>query len=445
MKNIDWLIVEAGTSMFEILLFLIFFNGFLVKKDTGRLREALVLLFAFGVHFAVGIHFFDIQYVMLASSLFVATFICFSLYSGGFMLKLFSPLLVVAFMVVLEVISSVMVVSLTGIELQHVNIFLPVKLIIVFVKNLLGLTAVKIVTYNRRSPAGSIKSGYYLMMLIVPVISMVLVCVIFDLILISGKEDMSMAIMGLLGLMYVNIMIFVIFEGFMRQVNKEYRYMLMEKQLDMQLSHYKQLAESRSHIREIWHDFKNHIQCMRILYDKGDMKSLGEYIRNLSCYEERATVLDTGNPVIDALLSNKQSVAEQEGIQFDMELLIPPRINIPPADICTILGNSLDNAIEACSRIKSPHIEKRITLSLTYNNDHLVMTLSNTFEEKPKRRGRQFVTWKPSPHFHGLGLQSIERTVGQYNGNMKIDIEKGIFTLKILLPVGVSESEPAVG
>jgi len=445
MKSIDWIIVEAGTSLFEVILFFIFFNGFLVRKDTRRIKEALVLLLAFAVHFGIGIHFFDVQYIMLASSMFVATFICFSLYSGSFLLKLFSPLLVVAFMVVLEVISSVLIVSIIGIELQYVNVFLPVKLIIVFVKNLLGLTAVKIVTYNRKSVTGSIKTGYYLMMLIVPLISMVLVCVIFDLILTSGKEDMSLAIMGLLGLMYVNVMIFVIFESFMRQVNKEYRYMLMEKQLDMQLSHYKQLAESRSHIREIWHDFKNHIQCMRILYDKGDMESLGEYIRNLSCYEERANVLDTGNPVIDALLSNKQSVAVQEGIQFDMELLIPPNINIPPADICTILGNSLDNAIEACCRIKSPDIQKRIFLSLTYNNGYLVMLLSNTFEEKPKKRGRHFVTWKSSPQFHGLGLQSIERTVGQYNGNMKIDIENDTFTLKILLPVGISEPKSVVG
>jgi two-component system sensor histidine kinase AgrC len=231
----------------------------------------------------------------------------------------------------------------------------------------------------------------------------------------------------------------------MRQVNKEYRYILMEKQLNLQLEHYEQLAESRGHIREIWHDFKNHVQCMRILYDKGDMESLGEYIRNLSCYEDRANVLDTENPVIDALLSNKQSIAMQNGIQFDMELILPARLEIPPADICSILGNSLDNAIEACSRIKNPEIEKSISLSLTYKNGYLVMELVNTFEEEPQRRGKQFITWKPSPQFHGLGLQSIERTVEQYGGNMKITIEKGTFSLRILLYVDVSVKDPVDG
>ena len=382
---------------------------------------------------------------MLISSTLVAVFICFSLYSGGLMTRLFSPLLVVAFMALLELITTILMVSATSVEINEVNTNPWVKLIIIFAKNLLVLIAVKVVTYFRRSFVGSIKTSYHLMILVVPVISLVLTYVILDLILHPGKEDVNLPIIGLMCLMYVNVMIFTVFEGFMRQVNKEYRYILMEKQLNLQLEHYEQLAESRGHIREIWHDFKNHVQCMRILYDKGDMESLGEYIRNLSCYEDRANVLDTENPVIDALLSNKQSIAMQNGIQFDMELILPARLEIPPADICSILGNSLDNAIEACSRIKNPEIEKSISLSLTYKNGYLVMELVNTFEEEPQRRGKQFITWKPSPQFHGLGLQSIERTVEQYGGNMKITIEKGTFSLRILLYVDVSVKDPVDG
>ncbi len=445
MKDFVWILAEAGTSLFEIILFFVFFNGFLIKKDTPGIREIFVLVTAFAVQFFVGIWFYNTQYVMLISSTLVAVFICFSLYSGGLMTRLFSPLLVVAFMALLELITTILMVSATSVEINEVNTNPWVKLIIVFAKNLLALIAVKVVTYFRRSFVGSIKTGYHLMMLVVPVISLVLTYVILDLILHPGKEDVSLPVIGLMCLMYVNVMIFTVFEGFMRQVNKEYRYILMEKQLNLQLDHYEQLAESRGHIREIWHDFKNHVQCMRILYDKGDMESLGEYIRNLSCYEERANVLDTGNPVIDALLSNKQSIAIQNGIQFGMELILPARLEIPPADICSILGNSLDNAIEACSRIKNPEIEKSISLSLTYKNGYLVMELVNTFEEEPQRRGKQFITWKPSPQLHGLGLQSIERTVEQYGGNMKITIEKGTFSLKILLCVDVSGKEPEDG
>ncbi|NLW01707.1 MAG: GHKL domain-containing protein [Clostridiaceae bacterium] len=437
MKDLVWIVAEAGTSLFEVILFFIFFNGFLTKRDTPRIREILVLVIAFAMQFVVGTWFYDEQLIMLISSTLVAVFICFSLYSGSLMTRLFSPLLVVAFMVALELISTILAVSAYDIELHDVNSNPWVKLIIIFAKNLLGLIAVKTVTYFRRSFSGSIKTSYQLMILVVPAISLVLIYVILDLIMHPGKEDVSLPVTGLLCLLYVNVMIFTVFEGFMRQVNKEYRYMLMEKQLDLQLDHYKQLAESRSRIQEIWHDFRNHVQCIRILNDKGDMESLGEYIRNLSCYEERANVLDTGNPVIDALLSNKQSIARQMGIRFEMELVIPPRLEIPPADICAILGNSLDNAIEACNRIKNPGIEKMIRLNLTYKNGYLVMELVNTFEIAPQRQGKHFKTWKSSPQFHGLGLQSIERTVEQNGGNVKIDMENGTFSIKILIPADI--------
>lgn len=439
MKDLVWLVAEAGTSLFEVILFFIFFNGFLVRSQVPRIRVFFVLAISFAVQFLVGAQFYDRQLVMLISSTLVSLFISFSLYSGSYLTRVFSPLLAMAFMVVLEMISTMLTVSVTGVEIYTVNTNPSLKLIIIFAKNLLALILVKIVTYFRKSFVGSIKTGYYLMILVVPAVSLVLTYVIVDLILRPMREDVNLPVIGLMCLMYVNVLIFTVFEAFMRQVNKEYRYILMEKQLDLQLDHYRQLAESRSRISEIWHDFKNHVQCMRILYEKGDMESLGKYIRDLSYYEEKANVLDTGNPVIDALLSHKQSVARNAGIEFEMELVIPPRLSIPPADICVILGNSLDNAIEACCRIKSPDIEKRISMSLTYKNGYLVMYLANTFEKEPKREGSKFITWKSSPQFHGLGLQSIERTVEQHGGNMKIDVGEGVFSLKILLPAGMSE------
>lgn len=445
MNDIGWMVLEAGTSMFEVLLFFIFFNGFLVRKENPRIREILVFVAAFSVQFAIGTWFYDRPFVMLVSATIIAVFICFSLYSGSFITRLFSPLLVMAFMVALELVASILTVSATSIDFKYANTNHEVKLTIVVVKNLLGLLAVKAVTYFRKSPAGSIRTGYHLMMLLVPAFSLVFTYVIFDMIQNPFKKNASMPLTGLMILMYTNAMIFIVFEGFMRQVNKEYRYMLMEKQLDLQMDHYRQLTESREYIREIWHDFRNHVQCIRILHEKGDLESLGEYIKNLSNSEERANVLDTGNPVIDALLSNKQYIASQAGISFEMELVLPPQLEIPPADICTILGNSLDNAIEACSRIKSPDIEKMIRLNLTYKNGYLVMELVNTFEEAPKRQGKHFKTWKSSPQFHGLGLQSIERTVEQCNGNMKIDIDDSTFTIKVLVPAGIPETAVEAG
>ena len=96
MKDFVWILAEAGTSLFEIILFFVFFNGFLIKKDTPGIREIFVLVTAFAVQFFVGIWFYNTQYVMLISSTLVAVFICF--HSIRAALPGYLSLLVVAFM-----------------------------------------------------------------------------------------------------------------------------------------------------------------------------------------------------------------------------------------------------------------------------------------------------------------------------------------------------------
>lgn len=437
-KDILWVSVEAGTSLFEVMLYFIFFNGFLTKKDVSFLNKAIIFMVAYIIQFSVSTWFQDVQAVMLISSILVAVGISLLLYSGKLYVRIFSPLLMIVLMAVMELITFFLFVTITHVDISEAITNPLIKLIGIVVKNILSLMAIKAITYYRKSDSGNINRGYRFMLLIVPAISLVLAYVIFDLTLKLGREDASLAMVGLVGLMYVNAIIFAVFEGLMRQLGKEYRYKLMEKQLDLQLVHYNQLAESRAHIREIWHDFKNHVNCMQILYDNNDRESLGEYMRNLSHIEESTKIIDTGNPVIDALLNNKQAVAVMNGIKFETELMLPANLSISPADICVILGNSLDNAIEACGRIKNPVTRKYVHLSMNYRIGYLVSVLSNTFEEQLKRQGKLFKTSKPSPELHGLGMQSIERTINQYGGNMKVVVDEGIFRLEIIMSVSVA-------
>lgn len=440
MRDVFWVIVEAGTSLFEILLFFIFFNGFLVKRDFPFTNKAIIFILTYIIHFSVSTWFSDAQFIMLLSSVSIALFISITLYTGKLYVRIFSPLLLIVVLLMLEMLSSFLFIMVVKVDILELNVNPLFKLVVIIFKNILSLMAIKAITYFRKSGAGDLNTGYRLMLLIVPAASLVLAYAVVDLIMKVGSEDTSLAMIGLLGLMYVNAIIFAVFESYMRQLGKEYRYKLMEKQLNMQLVHYNQLAESRAHIREIWHDFKNHVNCMQILYNNNDKESLGEYLRNLSHVEESNKVIDTGNPVIDALLNNKQAIAVTNGTKFESELMIPSDLSISPADICVILGNALDNAIEACNRIKDSEIPKHIQLNMNYRDGYLIIILSNNFEEKLKRQGTLFKTWKPAPELHGLGMQSIDRTVKQYDGNMKIVVNKGVFRLEIIMSVGVSDN-----
>lgn len=236
-----------------------------------------------------------------------------------------------------------------------------------------------------------------------------------------------------MGLMYINAIVFALFESIMRNFDKEYKYHMIENQLEMQMNHYNKLAESREILSEVVHDFKNHLNCMYNLYKYNKKAELGKYIENLINVSDTEKVIDTGNPVIDALLHDKSNAAEKEGIGFKHMLNLPSDINIAYNDICAVLGNSLDNAIEACRRIEDQSLNREIELSMNYRDSYLVIVVTNTIDKPPQKEGKFFRSSKDTPGLHGLGMQSIERTVRKYNGNMVVKHDSSRFTLEIVM------------
>jgi two-component system sensor histidine kinase AgrC len=444
MHSLFWIFVELCTCIFEVFLIFIFLEGFLNYRPNTVKARLVAFLLAFAVQFVVSTFFYNVQYAMLISYTTITIVISILFCSGKIYIRLFSGLFLVVMNTVVEVFSMFLVGSVGNLDINLLNVDPVLKLITIVTKNMLGLIVIKAVVYFRRSAADEFRKGYRLLLLVVPAISLLIAYVILDLAYKAVNYNIELALFGLLGILYVNLIVFSIFEGFLRQVGREYRYKLMEKQYDMQLAHYNQLAESRAHIREIWHDFKNHVSCLQMLYHNKEPEALGRYIDNLTHFGEVEKVIDTGNPVIDALLNNKESIAKQNGIQVNTALNIPFNLAISPADACVILGNSIDNAIEACKRITNESIEKVINLSLTYQNGYLVYVITNSIDQVPRKEGGRYKTWKSSPESHGLGMQSIERAVRQYNGNMVSKDENGTFTLEIILLIETENMQGAV-
>jgi sensor histidine kinase regulating citrate/malate metabolism len=272
-----------------------------------------------------------------------------------------------------------------------------------------------------------------MLLLIVPVICTIITILILNMVISYKIQDLSPALAAFLGLMYVNAIVFTIFEALMRELDKEYKYKIIEKQLELQLDHYNKLAENRAQLSELIHDFKNHLNCIYNLFKYNNNNELGRYIENLINITNVEKVIDTGNPVIDALLNDKYNAARKSGIEFKHDLNLPSSIKIEPSDICAVLGNSLDNAIEACKRMSNIDLHREISLSMAYSDSYLIIVISNSTDQIPLKDGKFFRSSKPSPELHGLGMQSIERTVKKYDGNMVVKCDPGIFRLEIVM------------
>lgn len=144
------------------------------------------------------------------------------------------------------------------------------------------------------------------------------------------------------------------------------------------------------------------------------------------------TISKTDNSVVDALVNYKYTIAKRFGIDFIVKLEIPVSLPFDSADMCVILGNALDNALEANIRAD---IEKRyVKLNMRMERNNLVIIIENSFDGHiSKDKKGKILTVKTNKIDHGLGLDSIQKAVNKYHGFMKKSYTKNVFTLEILL------------
>ncbi len=432
--NFLWILVEAGTTLFEIILIRTFLDGFLEEKEHSVLMKCLAISGAFALIFIVSTYLYTIPVAIILNFFSVTLILSFILYKGKFFHRLFTCVLLLALLVVAEFISVYILVLSLDFDPTIIQNNPVLKLAGVVIKNLLSLAAIKIICNFRRSYVRETGRLYFALLLIVPAISIFISIIIFEMAR-AYNSDIPAVMMAFLGLMYINAIVFAIFESITRYLDKEYKYQMMEKQLEMQINHYNKLAENREILSEVIHDFKNHLNCIYNLYKYNKGTELGKYIENLINVSDTEKIIDTGNPVIDALLNDKSNIAQKHGINFKKMLNLPSNINIAYNDICAILGNSLDNAIEACRRIENKALNKEIELSMNCRDSYLIIVVKNTLDKAPLREGRFFRSSKESPSLHGLGMQSMERTVKKYNGNMVVKHDDTHFSVEIIMSI----------
>jgi sensor histidine kinase regulating citrate/malate metabolism len=132
---------------------------------------------------------------------------------------------------------------------------------------------------------------------------------------------------------------------------------------------------------------------------------------------------------VDALLNSKSSYAVNKGITVTMKASVPDKLSISETDLCIILGNLLDNAIDECLRLDG---DKFIRIYIGMKNTQLYMCVTNSAGKKKAKIGSIFKSMKST--LHGFGLSRVENTVKKYKGYCSFNSEDGAFTAEVMLP-----------
>ncbi len=199
-------------------------------------------------------------------------------------------------------------------------------------------------------------------------------------------------------------------------------------QRELTLTHYEEVENMYRNMRAWRHDLRNHLQVMKTYVESGNIDAVGTYLDKLDHDLTTVdTVIKTGNVMTDAILNSKISLARSKNISVTADAHIPVKLAISEIDLCVIIGNLFDNAIEAS--LKLSESARMIRVYMDMKGTQLYISFTNLTATKKQSA---FTTSKGEGH--GFGLMRIDRTVEKLGGYIRRGSEDGAFSTEILLP-----------
>lgn len=211
-------------------------------------------------------------------------------------------------------------------------------------------------------------------------------------------------------------------------------YEITKEKINIQYKYYLNLQQSQEKIKKLYHDMNNHIICIKNIYGKHELAN--KYIEDINNQiKDCISIFDTKSIILDVILNEKKSICDEKSIDFFVDINFSKCGFVEITDICSIFTNMIDNAIEACDKIKDSNIDKKIRLRGTIINSFFIIKCENTKVNSINLRKNKLITDKEDSFLHGIGINSIKSSVEKYNGNVEISSDKNSFTMIIYIPI----------
>ena len=207
---------------------------------------------------------------------------------------------------------------------------------------------------------------------------------------------------------------------------------LKQEQAEIVERDYQALRRTYEGNAKLYHDLHNHIEAIYQCLLQGDTEEAARYCEDLRTpVREISQTVWTGDKALDYLISSKLALAEQEHIKTKVNIEYPHNTNIRSVDLTTILGNLLDNALEAAQA--APDGLRFLNLTIRRINAMLIIKVENGYGHDLKREDGKLLTTKSDRAFHGWGLKSVQTAADRYDGTISTDDKDGIFQSVVTL------------
>lgn len=371
-------------------------------------------------------HFEILNIIGMIVSFFAVSF----LYNGRIVLKFTMSVLHYLLIIIIEIIvmfSITLVYNITVAEAVDIPSYRVLGIILSKMSILLIVNAIRI---NFKRQALQIGTSYWLLFFLMFASSTATVFLIFKLSYHNSNAYMyNLSILCAFGLLFSTFFALYLYERLAKQAEVIRKQRQYEQHFKSQLHHLDEILVTQKQIKKFQHDFSHYIIGLQAYLDHNDCRGANRYIEGLKDrFNSGDSMIDTGNMALDAILSAKKAIAESKKIDFAARIQIPEQTAVDPIDLCVIFGNALDNAIEACDRVSDT--EKKISLTLVYQNAAMFCKIVNTAPQKKKNK---LMTAKTDKKNHGFGLENIRTTLAKYNSEPVIEYNDTEFVLKFVI------------
>ena len=196
--------------------------------------------------------------------------------------------------------------------------------------------------------------------------------------------------------------------------------------------HYDEVETMYRKMRGWRHDYHNHIQTLKAYMSMGQYEEADAYMDRLEDDLTNVdTVLKTGNVMVDAILNSKLTLIQERNIQVDATAIVPGNIPVSDIDLSVLIGNLMDNAMEACAQL--PEAERFIRVYIDVIKQQLYISVTNSMSGRAKKKGEHFLSGKQG--HHGFGLLRIDDIVARHKGYLNRQTENGVFATEVMLPL----------
>jgi hypothetical protein len=270
---------------------------------------------------------------------------------------------------------------------------------------------------KERFPAFKGKTGIFLLM---PISSILMVIA-----LTTMAQNQKIVLFGTIFVIFINMITFYLYDCMSVLYKQEIENQIIEEQMNSYRHQLKLIERSNANIRQLRHDMKHHLLMIHNLTQKEQTQQVYAYLQDIKNFSENPIeYVNTGNEAIDAMLNYKILEAKELGAEVDLDVQMPEKLILNEFDMTVILGNLLQNAIDALGQVET----KMLQIRVTYHKGVMLFCTKNTYKALDIHKAQ-------GEREKGLGLENIGRIAKKYNGEVRVEEDGENFSVQVMLYV----------